>query len=211
MARDSANRITKSELAKRLSCTPAYITRLITRGVISVGGDGLIDFVQALHDIEAAQDPAQRRTRPHLLPPDLATATFHGSKALKEKYAALLRKVEYERLCGDLVPIADVVGTWERLVSAFRARMLSLPSMLATQLAHSIDESIRIQKAIDAAIREALQDLARFDLVSGVPARSTTGRSNSRPAAGPNRKPMGKRKSTAKPRGQRGARTVPVH
>jgi phage terminase Nu1 subunit (DNA packaging protein) len=119
-------------------------------------------------------------------------------------------ELEVAALHRSLLPFDEVVAAWEQLVAAFRARCLALPSKLAPRLA-VIHERNKIQNALTAEIREALQELSRFDLAGRSPARGAQGRPGRESPAGANGKSVGRSKLTIEPRGQRRARTVPVH
>ena len=167
----AAEALSQAEFARRLGVTRQYVNQLVKRKVIALK-DGRIDFAEAVRAIEAAQDPARPRTRPELAPLP-ATMSYQAARTLKEEYAALHRKLEYEQACGKLLPVDQVVQAWQQLVAAFRAKCLSLPSRLAPMLAMS--ERGEIHKALTAAVREALEELSRFDLPRDRPGREPAG------------------------------------
>jgi hypothetical protein len=192
--------LNQAELAKRLGVSRPYIRKLVTRGVIALK-DGRIDFGRAVRAIEAAQDPARPRTRPEIVAPqptqetesgEPATASYQAERTLKEKYAALHRKLEYERLCGQLIPVDEVVAAWEQLVSAFRVRCLALPFKLAPRLS-LIHETRKIQDTLTAALSEALEDLSRFELARVSTARDSESRQRRKATTQAHTKPMGRR------------------
>lgn len=206
----SCEALSQAAFAKRLGVSRPYVGQLVARGVI-VLKDGHINFAEAVRAIEAAQDPARPRTRPRIaMPEGKDPATYQAARTLKEKYAALQRKLDYERACGKLIPVDEVRAALEQLVAAFRARCLSLPSRLAPRLA-VINESAKIKKVLTAELREALQELSRFDLARGVTPSRAQGRAGGKPPTGANGKSVGRSKLALKPGGQRRARTVPVH
>jgi hypothetical protein len=131
----------------------------------------------------------------HLQAVDRATAA-EGQSVLAGR-ARLVRararraELEVAALERDLLPFDEVVQAWEMLVAAFRAKCLALPSKLAPRLAMS--ETREIQAALTAAVREALEELSRFDLP-----RDRPGRPRGEPPAGSNGK-------------FRRARATPVH
>jgi hypothetical protein len=188
----ASERLSQAAFAKRLGVSRQYVNKLVRRGVVALGEDGLIDFARAVRAIDAAQDPARPRTRPETEDP--AVTTYQIARTLKEKYAALSRKLEYEKACGRLLPADEVVQAWQQLVAAFRARCLALPTKLAPQLA-VMNERREIQAALTAAVREALEELSRFDLPHDRP-----GRPRGEAPAGANGKSRPRR-----------ARAIPVH
>lgn len=217
----AAELVTQAGLARRLGVSRQYVGQLVARGVVELR-DGRIDFAEAVRAIEAAQDPARPRTRPEVAAPpapdseaqpegegaDPIIDSYRDARALKEKYAALTRKLEYERACGKLIPVDAVVTAWESLVAAFRAKCLALPSKLAPQLAgvHGIRD---IEASIAGGVREALEELSRFELGHGAPAGDPESGEGREAPAKAQRQRVGRRKPAAKPRGQRRARPVP--
>jgi phage terminase Nu1 subunit (DNA packaging protein) len=67
------------------------------------------------------------------------------------------KELEVAELQRSLLPSDDVMGAWEQLVAAFRARCLAIPARMAPRLA-AMNERERIQDALTAEVREALQE-----------------------------------------------------
>lgn len=73
-------------------------------------------------------------------PPPTTPATDHignsyqAARAVKEKYAALSAKAEYERVIGQLLPRADVDQALDDLVATVRSGLENLPHRAAGQL-----------------------------------------------------------------------------
>lgn len=129
----------------------------------------------------------------HLKAADRTTAGSSGEKADTERVRlarARARKAELEiaTLERSLLPFDQVVQAWQQLVAAFRARCLALPSKLAPRLT-VMNARTEIQAALTAAVREALEELARFDLPRDRPGR------RGEPPAGPNGKSRGQRRA----------------
>jgi hypothetical protein len=190
----ASERLSQAAFARRLGVSRQYVNKLVARGVIHVGEDGLIDFARAVRAIEAAQDPARPRTRPETEAEDPEITTYQIARTLKEKYAALSRKLEYEKAYGKLLPIEEVTAGWQMLIMAFRSRVLAIPSKLAPRLV-TMNERAAIQAALAGEIREALTELSEFSLPGDRPARP-----RGEPPAGNNGKSRPRR-----------AREIPVH
>jgi len=130
----------------------------------------------------------------HLKAADRTTAGSSGEKADTER-ARLMRararraELEVAALQRDLLPFDEVVHAWEQLVAAFRARCLAIPSKLAPRLAVANDRGA-VQATLTAAVREALEELSRFDLPRDRPARP-----RGEPPAGSNGKSRGQRRA----------------
>ena len=109
----------------------------------------------------------------HLQAADRATAAegqaVLAGRARLTRARARRAELEVAALERSLLPYDEVVTAWQQLVAAFRARCLSLPSKLAPRLAMS--EATEIHKVITAAVREALEELSRFDLSRDRPGR----------------------------------------
>jgi hypothetical protein len=84
------------------------------------------------------------------------------------------KELEVAALHRSLLPFDEVVAAWEQLVAAFPARCLALPSKLAPRLA-VIHERRKVQEALTAQIREALQELSQFDLADSPRRKSPAG------------------------------------
>ena len=122
-------------------------------------------------------------------------------------------ELEVAELRAELVR-APVIGLhWQAMVAAMRAKLLSLPSKVAPQVAGP-DSLSRTQELIQAVVHEALAEIAgdgfpadvrkRLDML-----RAGQSRDADREAAtGSHGDAVGKRASAAKPRGQRGAGPV---
>ena len=139
------------------------------------------------------------RVLKHLRAADRTSPGSNGATADPERARlarARARKAELEiaALERDLLPSDEVVEAWQQLVAAFRARCLAIPSKLTPQLAAMNDRGA-VQAVLTAAVREALQELSRFDLPRDRPARP-----RAEPSAGSNGKSRPRR-----------ARAVPVH
>lgn len=190
-----------STLAKLFNLTEQRIYQLAREGIIPRQG-GKFELVSAVQGyIKFLQDLAGGR---------IERRDVHSERSRLTRAQAERTELEVAALQRSLLPFDEVVGAWEQLVAAFRARCLALPSKLAPRLA-VIHERKKIQDALTAEIREALQELARFDLVGSAPTRGAKGRPGGRPPAGANGKSVGRPKLTLKPGGQRRARTVPIH
>lgn len=109
-------------------------------------------------------------------------------------------EMEVLTLGRQLIPADHVVLAWQKLIAAARARLLAMPSQLAPQLA-GINEIQAIKDHITESVREALEELSRFEL-GKVSRRS---RANSRnvvaATAETNDSGVGKHKPTTEQRG----------
>jgi phage terminase Nu1 subunit (DNA packaging protein) len=194
---------TVATLAKLFNLTERRVRGLGLDGIIPRPQDGKYDLVGSVQGyVKYLQGRAEGR--------GIEDQDVHAERARLVRAQAYKTEMEIASLERSLLSVDEVVDAWEQLVGAFRAKCLALPSKLAARLA-VIHETRKIQAALTAAVREALQELSQFDLArTGVPDRAQGGTGGNSPA-GANGKSMGRRKLTLKPGGQRRARTVPVH
>jgi phage terminase Nu1 subunit (DNA packaging protein) len=194
---------TARTLATLLNLTQQHVANLAQDGIIPKIGHGQYDVIPAVQAyVRYLQGLAKGRR--------METEEVHAERARLVRAQAARAELEVEQRKGLLLPVIDVLHSWEQLVDAFRARLLSLPMRLAPRLV-AMNESRTIQTALTASVREALQELSRFDLASCTAANDTPSRPGGKAAAGANGKSMGGRKPAAQPRGQRRARTIPIH
>ncbi len=83
--------------------------------------------------------------------------TLAQSKAVREAYLARLAKLEYEREIGKVISADEVKAQWFKHITAAKTRILGIPSACKQRVA---DLPLTAIAAIEAACREALEDLA---------------------------------------------------
>lgn len=172
-----------SELATLFNVTDKRIYQLAREGIIPREG-GRFELVSAVQGyVKFLQDLAGGR---------IERRDVHSERARLTRAQAEYKEMEVARLQRSLLPFDEVVTAWQQLVAAFRTKCLALPSKLAPQLA-ATNETREIQGYIEGGIREALEDLSRFTLARGGPARnSERGRRRKAPAEA-HPKPVGRR------------------
>ncbi len=188
-------------IGKLLNLTPRRIQQLVREGVIPRAERGKYDLIRTIRGyVKYLQERAEGRA---VEPTDL-----HGERTRLLKAQADKTELEVDERKGALIPAERVVEAWQRLVAAFRAKCLALPSKLAPQLA-AVNEIPEIQHYIAGGVREALEELSRFELADGVEKGDTESRAGGEAPAEADGKRVGKPKPAAQPRGQRRARAVP--
>ena len=139
---------------------------------------------------------------------------YEAERARLTKAQADKTELEVAELRGELVR-APVIGLhWQAMVAAMRAKLLSLPSKVAPQVAGP-DSLSRTQELIQASVHEALAEIAgdgfpddvrkRLDLLSA----GESGDADREATAEADGHAVGKRAPAAQSRGQRGAGPVP--
>jgi phage terminase Nu1 subunit (DNA packaging protein) len=87
-----------------------------------------------------------------------AAAELGSAKARKTEADAKLSELRYAQAVGQVIDIATVTDMVGRHVTACRARLLSLPSVLAPSLAIA-SGAPECQSLLEGAIRECLEEL----------------------------------------------------
>ncbi len=170
-----AERVRKREFARILGVSPSYVTKLAKAGRLVIGEDGLVDVAASLARIEATRDPARqdvaerharvRAAKAGATPEapaveaDATPASYAEARALKERYAALTAKLEYERLAGRLVDVEDVRAAGAEAGATLRAALEALPDQLAPLLAAERDEH-RVHALLVEYLETAMRDVA---------------------------------------------------
>lgn len=162
---------------------PSYIYQLRDQGRLVMAPDGKRVMVEAsIALLQQTRDPsrqgvadrhaAARNESPasdldddSAEAPPAPTATpeqrmFHQSRAQKEHWNALAAQRDYEVSMRQLLPAAEVDGAIADAVTQLRARLETLPDILAPQLAAEPDEA-KCRALLADEIEHALQELAR--------------------------------------------------
>lgn len=115
--------------------------------------------------------------------------------------------LENGRLRGELVDAGLVRTQLERVFGAIRSRILSIPTKFAPQVL-GLKDLAEIRAALDKGAREALTELATFDLDDTDTAVHTQGAADIHAAAATDGEPVGGSVPPAQSRGKRRAGTV---
>jgi DNA-binding protein Fis len=97
----------------------------------AVVGQGVETVKVGAGDTATARSEALPPTTPTI---DHIGNSYQAARAVKEKYAALSAKAEYERLIADLLPRQDVDQALDDLVATVRSGLENLPHRAAGQL-----------------------------------------------------------------------------
>ena len=118
---------------------------------------------------------------------------YNEERARKTKLEADKLALDLLKMQRELIHVDDIERAWGSLVAAFRARVLSLPSRIASQVL-TMTSAFDVEAFIRQQVYEALSELskdAEYDPEEGEAVSS--------PAPKPDRKPMGRPKKAAKP------------
>lgn len=166
------------EYAKHLGVSKAIVYQAIAAGrlkeAVSTGADGIKRVDVAVGDREWAANTDLSKAPPEVKErgaklkksvaaqmlerdagggaPDVATSSEE-----EKRWKAKLAELKFREAAGELVLASAVKNEWAKLVIAFRAKALALPSRVKQEIpALSIDE---IEK-LEELVREVLEDLA---------------------------------------------------
>lgn len=175
-----SKRISASEFARRADCDVKQVRRALARGALARGTDGLIDasmIGQAWRkanrrtltkgalasrtdranrqDSGTAEKPAERDIDP--LPGMLPLAE---ALRLKEHYAAMLRKLEYEQREGSLIELAQAEAVVFDVFRAARDAWLAWPSKVAPFIASELGVEVdAVAMLLSEYVYRQLQEL----------------------------------------------------
>jgi phage terminase Nu1 subunit (DNA packaging protein) len=123
--------------------------------------------------------------------------TEQQARARLTRTTADIRELELGKARAELIEVAQAKAVWERLVVAFKTKMLAIPSKLPQRLVACSDIN-QIKDLLEREIVEALSELSRTDIeVSDIPKPA-----RDHPVVGKTRK------STSKTQGKRVGRQV---
>jgi hypothetical protein len=150
-------------IATLLNLTPRWVRQLAKEGVIPKPERGKYDLTGAVQGyVKYLQARADGR--------GVEGQDVHAARARLVQARARRAEIECDALARSLLPFDEVVTAWQQLVAAFRARCLALPSKMAPRLV-MMSETREIQNALTAAVREALEELSRYELPRDRPGR----------------------------------------
>ncbi len=189
---------TRADFARRLGVNRSTVTRWAEIGRIVMDGDA-VDVEASLQRIKdtggARPDVAERHAAgravsaqkvgagdtapPASMPPapgadpsDKVGNSYQAARAVKEKYAALAAKLEYERSVGNLIPKDDVDQALKAFAAATRARLDVLADQLAPILAPVADlgeAHALLAEHARLVLAGIADDMARAEAALGAP------------------------------------------
>ncbi len=162
--------INQVEFARHLGVAKSYVTALKKAGRLVMTDTGLVEVEASIALIAKTADPnrddvaqrhaEQRETPTAPMSPTSMSETssetnkignsYQAARAVKEKYAALSAKLEYEKNSGDLIPKADV----DFVLSDYGATLRGMMENLADRLAPVVYPLTTLEET-HAALEEA--------------------------------------------------------
>ena len=171
--------ITRKQYAEHRGCSPSYITYLGKHGRLVLDADGKVMVKETDQmvantggdrqdvSIRHAAGRASKKSRDAAEDRQREAPAFSGeqignsiaaSRAIKEKYAVLTAKVDYETKLGYLIPREDVDAAMRFIGAAVRSALDVLPDQTAPLVA-PVTDLAEIHEALTDACRNALNSI----------------------------------------------------
>jgi len=170
--------MTKSEFARHLNRVNSYVTDLMKADRLVMTADGKrilveasIDRIKATasmahqgvadrHAAERQADDAAGDDAPEAAAQSPEQMKYQSSRAEREHWNAQAARRDYEVSMRHLLPAADVESAIAHAITQIRARLETMPDILAPQLAAEPDEA-KCRTLLGDEIEHALTELAR--------------------------------------------------
>jgi hypothetical protein len=164
-------RVRQAELARQLDVKRQAINDLVTRGILHVGADGLIDIAEARAAIAANIHPGAKTATavhtsttnsPQDTPPDTAkpkVIDYHAARTLREYSEAQRAALKFRQEIGEMVDAASVTRAVTTWAATIRSALERIPDKLADRVAAEVD-SVACHALMTAEIDLVLADLA---------------------------------------------------
>lgn len=169
--------LTQSAYARLLGVSRSYITKIKAEGRIVMTADDLVDVEASNAKIAATRDPnrddvAARHAEarqpaepaPAAKPPapetDKVGNTYQAARAVKEKYAAMTAKLDYERAAGLMIERAAVEAAVEDVMTTVRQALEQQPHRVAPMLVGRNLDAIRstLKQANHSVLTEMVKE-----------------------------------------------------
>jgi len=164
----------KGEFARLLGLAPSYITALSKAGRIVLDGEGRGALVKVKESIAlmneteggrpdvAMRNAVERNEKKSSASTDgefkSVGASYQTARAVREKYAALTAKAQYETMIGNLIEREDVDACLRFIGATVRSLMDSFPDQNAPVLCAETDIH-EIHAMLTDACRAVLEDI----------------------------------------------------
>ena len=120
---------------------------------------------------------------------DAPPTDYETERTRKVKIEADILSLEKAQLEGRLIPADKAEQAWTKLVAAFRARMLAVPSKCAPLVAGL--SFIDAERVMADAVSDALRELSDGELADGIADEFAADDERDAPAAEPDGQPVG--------------------
>lgn len=158
-----SKKISASAYAKHRGISLVSVSKAIQSGKISAEQNGkgyLIDPVVADREWSGAVTREHGKASLQPSPVSGQEMTYAKSRAIKEAYAARLKKLEYEQAMGSMVDSDEVRRQAYAAGKLTQTKIMSIPIRIAPQLA-GMDDVQEIRRLLEDELRYALEELTR--------------------------------------------------
>ena len=167
--------VSKREFATRIGQSPSYVTQLLHDGRLILEGNGRSAKVKVSESLKRIEqtgggrpDVAARNARERAnggasdsgIEDEEIGGNYQVHRAIKEKYAALTAKAEYETLIGNLIPRDDVDSVLRFVGAQVRSLMDVFPDQQAPILC-AVSDIHEVQALLTDACRTVLLDIGQ--------------------------------------------------
>ncbi|WP_288843519.1 hypothetical protein [uncultured Deefgea sp.] len=162
--------VSQAEFARQQGWAKSYVTKLKLEGRLVMDGDK-VDVAASRAKIAASADPNRDDVRQRHAnergnergsesPSDnKAGSSYQNSRAVKERFAALTAKMEYEIAIGKLIQKSEVEDVVQDLATLFRQGLENMPHRIAAELVGRDVGGIRA--VLKEAVIEQLKEFER--------------------------------------------------
>ena len=161
--------VSQAEFARMEGKARSYITALKTAGRLVMTADGKVDVEASRARIAGTSDPnrddvSKRWAETRATPEEPSAAdkigsSYQAARAVKEKFAAMTAKLDYERAIGKMVEKTEVANAIEDVTSVIRQTLENLPHRTAPELVGKDLDAIRA--TLKQEVHAALADMER--------------------------------------------------
>lgn len=154
-----SNAVSQAEFARIINASRSYVSQLKKAGRLVLSSSGMVLVNESQAKIRESADPAMGGS---LETTDQVGTSYAAARAVRERYQAMLAKLEYERTTGVLVPKAEVASAVSDIVTMFRLACENIPFRAAPELVgQDLD---RIRAILKQHVHDTLNELANgFD------------------------------------------------
>lgn len=183
-----SERITLSELARRVKHNKGYIHRLKVKGILQFDDKGLIEYQTAIQAIENSKDLSKgymeqvndRQREVHRgagandermssQASESQSASFMKAKVVKETYAAKTAELEYKEKIGLYVLKKEVDSSAFEMARAMRDGLTNSARRIAAELSGASKTASECEEIIDKEHRHLLENLVKTLMIkSGI-------------------------------------------
>jgi phage terminase Nu1 subunit (DNA packaging protein) len=152
-------------VSKLLDLTPRRVNQLVAEGVIPKAERGRYELVPVVRSYV-------RYLRDKAVKGDVHGDDYSTHRVRLMKVRADVMEMEKEQMENKLIPSEDVQSAWSEVVSACRAKLLSIPTKTAPEVfaANDIND---VKAILKETVNEALAELANVKVEVNNPIRSS--------------------------------------